>query len=66
MEEMNGCAVALTVLGNKIAELEYQLRLAGYRADNLEAELKREKGISAAFQKKLEEANAYIEGLEEK
>lgn len=66
MDEMNGCAAALTVLGNKIAELEYQLRLAGYKADNLEVELKREKGINAALQKKLEEVNAYIERMEER
>lgn len=66
MEGTNGYAIAINVLGEKIAALQEELRFAGYKDDNLEVELKREKGINAALQKKLEEVNAYIEGLEEK
>lgn len=66
MEETNGYAIAINVLGEKIAALQKELRFAGYNADNLEAELNREKNINAMLQKQLDEVRAYIDRLEEK
>ena len=73
MEEMNGYAIAINVLGEKIAALQEELKYAGYRADSLETELKKKTAECnrlleecAKMSSMVAEVQHYIERTEEK
>lgn len=57
MDEMKGMLSAINALGEKINALEEELRFAGYKAENLEAE-------NAALKKRLGEVKCYIDRME--
>lgn len=57
MDELKGMLSAINALGEKINALEEELRFAGYKAEDLEAE-------NTALKKKLGEVKCYIDRME--
>ncbi len=66
MEEMNGFDIAIKVLGEKIAQLEFDLRCERYAKENAQKEAKQLASENAKLAHRMTDVQLYIERMEEK
>lgn len=66
MEEMNGFDIAIKVLGEKIAQLELELRCERYAKENAEKRAEQLASENAKLAHRMTDVQLYIERMEEK